>query len=80
MSRGKPRTGFIEQIRNDVEMKGENWEEIQENRKWENKDSSVIVVLYLWERLKNVDDNTIVILDNSFCEIRVGRYKSLFVL
>ena len=36
--RGRPRTRWIDQIRKDVEMRGENWEEILENRKWENRD------------------------------------------
>ena len=31
------RTTWIDQIRRD--MRGENWEEIQEDRKWENRDS-----------------------------------------
>ena len=26
------------QIRKDIEIRNENWEEIQENRKWENRD------------------------------------------
>ena len=30
----------MDQIRKDIEMRGENWEEIQENRKWKNRDSS----------------------------------------
>jgi hypothetical protein len=38
-SRGRPRTRWIDQIRKDIEMRGENWEAIQENRKWENRDS-----------------------------------------
>ena len=29
-------------IRKDIEMRRENWEEIQENRKWENRNFSVI--------------------------------------
>ena len=36
--RGKPKTRWIDQIRKDIEMRGENWEEIQENRNWENRD------------------------------------------
>ena len=36
--REKPRTIWIDQIRKDIQMRGENWEEIQENRKWENRD------------------------------------------
>ena len=26
------------QIKKDIEMQGKNWEEIQENRKWKNRD------------------------------------------
>ena len=40
-------------------MRGENWEEIQENRKWEIETAghfSVIVGPYLWEQLNNDDD------------------------
>ena len=40
-------------------MTGENWEEIQENRKWEIKtagDFSVIVDPHVWKRLKNNDE------------------------
>ena len=36
--RGRYRTRWIDQIRKDIEIRGENWEQIQENRKWENKD------------------------------------------
>ena len=39
-------------------MRGENLEEIQENRKWENGDFSVIDDPYLWKRLKNNNDDT----------------------
>ena len=52
LPRGRPRTIWIDQIRKHVEMRGENWEEIQENRKWESKmagDFSVIVYQYLWK-------------------------------
>jgi hypothetical protein len=28
----------IDQIRKDLEMRGKNWEEVQKNRKWENRD------------------------------------------
>ena len=36
--RGRPRTRRIPKIRKDIDMRGENWQEIQENRKWENRD------------------------------------------
>ena len=36
--RGRPRTRWIDQIRKDIKIIGENWEEIKENRKWENRD------------------------------------------
>ena len=36
-SRGRPRTRMIDQIRKDIEMRGENWEEIQEDRERENR-------------------------------------------
>ena len=35
---GRPGTRWIDQIRKDIEMRGETWKEIQEIRKWENKD------------------------------------------
>ena len=35
----RPRTRWTEKIRKDLEMKGENWGEIQENRKWDSRDS-----------------------------------------
>ena len=35
--RSRPRTRWIDRIRKDIEMRGENWEEMQENRKWENR-------------------------------------------
>ena len=35
---GKLRTRWIDPIRKDIEMRGKNWEEIQENKKWENRD------------------------------------------
>ena len=31
--RGRPRNRWIVQIRMDIDMRGENWEEIQEHRK-----------------------------------------------
>ena len=37
--RGRPRTRWIDQIRKDIEKRRENWEVIQENRKWENRDN-----------------------------------------
>ena len=37
-SRGRPRTRWIDQIRMDLEMRGESWKEIQENKKWEIRD------------------------------------------
>ena len=37
--RPRGRTRQIDQIRKDIEMRGRNWEEIQENRKWVNRDS-----------------------------------------
>ena len=37
-------------------MGGENWEELYENRKWENRDSRRFLC-NLWKRLKNADDN-----------------------
>ena len=37
--RGKPKTRWIDQIRNYIEIGGENWEEIHENGKWKNRDS-----------------------------------------
>ena len=33
----RSRTRWIDKIRRDIELRGENWEEIQENRKWENR-------------------------------------------
>ena len=36
--RGRRKTTWIDQIRKDIEMRGENWEQIQENRKWEHRD------------------------------------------
>ena len=33
---------WIDNIRKDIEMNGEHLEEIQESRKWENRDSYVI--------------------------------------
>ena len=36
--RGRLRTSRIDQIRKDIEVRRENKEEIQENRKWENRD------------------------------------------
>ena len=33
-----PRSRWIDQIRKDIEMRAENWEDIQENRKWENRE------------------------------------------
>ena len=30
--RGRPRTRWIDQIRDDIENRGENWEGIQENK------------------------------------------------
>jgi hypothetical protein len=35
---GIPKTRWIDQIRKDIEMRGKKWKEIQENRKWENRD------------------------------------------
>ena len=32
-TRGRPKPRWIDQIRKDTEMRGENWEETQENRK-----------------------------------------------
>jgi hypothetical protein len=32
--RGRSKTRWIDQIRKDIEMRGENWEVIQESRKW----------------------------------------------
>ena len=37
--RGRPQTKWVDQIWKDIEMRGENWYEIQENRKWGNRDS-----------------------------------------
>ena len=37
--RGRPITRWIDQIRKDIEMRGGKWEGIQENSKWENRDS-----------------------------------------
>ena len=34
----RPRTRWISEIRKDLEMRGGNWEEKQENRKWEKRD------------------------------------------
>ena len=34
----RARTRWIDQIRKDIEIGGENWKEVQENRKWENRD------------------------------------------
>ena len=30
-------------IRKDVELRGENWEKMQENRKWENRDGWIFL-------------------------------------
>jgi hypothetical protein len=38
LPRGRPKTKWIDRIKKDVEMRGENWEEIQDNSKWENRD------------------------------------------
>ena len=38
-TRGGPKTKWMDQIRKDIEMRGKNWEETQDNRKWENRDS-----------------------------------------
>ena len=55
---GRPRSRWRDQIRKDIEMRGENWEEKQENRKWENRDGwrfhCNIRAIHL-ERLKNDD-------------------------
>ena len=34
---GSSRIRWIDQIRKDMEIRGENWEEIQDNRKWKNR-------------------------------------------
>ena len=36
--RGRPKTRWIYQTRKDTEKRGENWEEIQEDRKWDKRD------------------------------------------
>ena len=54
--RGRPRTKWLYEIRKDIEMGEGNWEEIQENRRWENRDFSVIMNPYN-EQLKNYNDN-----------------------
>ena len=36
--RGRPRTRWIDQIRKNIAMRRENWEETQENKKMENSD------------------------------------------
>ena len=46
--RGRPRTRWMDLIRKDIKIRDENWKEMQENRKWENRnkiagDFSVIV-------------------------------------
>ena len=38
LPRGKPQTRWTDEIRKYIQMRGENWEEIQENRKLENRD------------------------------------------
>ena len=46
-------------VRKNVEIRGENWEEMKENRKWENRDAGdfyVILDSCLWKHLKNDDD------------------------
>ena len=48
---GRSTTGKIDHIRNDLEIRGKNWEKIQENRKWENRDAG-----HHWKRLKDDDD------------------------
>ena len=35
--RGRPGTKWINQIRKDIETRREIWEEMQENREWENR-------------------------------------------
>ena len=36
--RGRPPNQMYRPFRKDIEMRGGNWEGIQENRKWENRD------------------------------------------
>ena len=36
--RERPRTRWTDQIRKNIELRGEDWEEMQENRKWENRE------------------------------------------
>ena len=56
--RERSRSRGIDHIRKDIEMRGENWEEIQENRNRRIEialDFSVNVVPYLWKWLMNDD-------------------------
>ena len=39
----KPRIRRIDQIIKDTEMRGGNWDEIQENRKWKNRQLEVFL-------------------------------------
>ena len=57
----RPRTRWIDQIRKVIKMRGGKWEEIREYVSWkiETGDSSLIVDAYLWNRLKNDDDENI---------------------
>ena len=50
--RGRSKTRWIDQIRKNIKMRGENWKKIQENRSGGIEtagDFSVIVDLYLWK-------------------------------
>ena len=58
--RERPQTKWMDQIRKHIEMRGENWEGIQEKRKWENRDGWRFLYnsrLISLERLKNDYDN-----------------------
>ena len=51
-SRGRPRTTRMDQIRKGIEMRWENWEITQENRKWENRDGWRFLCNKLYKRFK----------------------------
>ena len=55
--RRRPKTKWIDQIRKDIEMTGENWEEIQDKTGSGQIETagvlSVIVDPYLWKLFKN---------------------------
>ena len=59
--RGRPWTTWIDHSRKNIEIRGENWEEIQEtgSERIEVAGDLLIVDPYLWKQLKNNDDDEI---------------------